>query len=507
MTKKTKKQKKDNNLQPRPPVVVILGHVDHGKTSLIEKIKEMKILEKESGGITQHIGAYEIEHNEQKITFIDTPGHEAFDSMRSRGASVADIAILVVAADEGVKTQTKEAITHIKKAGLPFIVALNKIDKPTANVEMVKRELLQNKVEVESMGGKVPLVEVSAETGQGIKDFLELILLVAEIEELKGDLTQPAQGVIIEAYLDNQRGPTATFLVRNGILKKDDIIGTPSSTGKAKVLEDFMGESINKALPSMPATVIGLIEVPRTGETFQVYSSLELAETNLEKQKSKREFGEILFVEPTQKVLNIILKADVLGSIEAIQGVLTNLPQEKVILRILKKGIGEISESDVKLARSAKAKIIGFRVKIGSQIAHLANRQKIKVMNFEVIYELTQAVRQLMQKTIDFKVVRQDIGKVKVLVLFRTEKRRQIIGGKVFEGEIRKGTRIEVRRLVGEEEKVIGKGKLITLQRNKKEAEKLVKGEECGLLYESDAKVQEGDIMIFYIEEQEREDI
>jgi len=276
MTKET--QEKKEGLQMRPPVVVVLGHVDHGKSSILEAVKDFKITAKEAGGITQHIGAYEVEHQGKKITFIDTPGHEAFSAIRSRGAKAADIAILVVAGEEGMKPQTKEAIFHIKKAGIPFIVAINKIDKAEANPEKVKRELSQNDVLVESMGGKIPSIETSAKTGQGVEGLLELILLVAEMEELKGDVEKPGEGVVIEAYLDAQRGPTATLLLRDGVLQQGDIVGTRSTSGKVKVLEDFQGNLLEKALPSTPCIVLGFENVPQVGEKFEVYSDLELAQ-------------------------------------------------------------------------------------------------------------------------------------------------------------------------------------------------------------------------------------
>ncbi|MBU0476419.1 translation initiation factor IF-2 [Patescibacteria group bacterium] len=491
-------QQNQNKLIARPPVVVVLGHVDHGKSSILQAIKNFKILEKESGGITQHIGAYEIEHQDRKITFIDTPGHEAFSQIRSRGAKVADIAVLVVAAEEGVKPQTKEAISIIKKAEIPFIVAINKIDKPEADPEKVKRELSKEDILVESMGGEVPLVEVSAKTGKGISDLLEIVLLVADMEGLEADISKPARGVIIEAYLDNLRGPTATLLLSEGRLEPGQIIGTFSAFGKIKILEDFQGNSIPEALPSQPVIVLGLEEVPRVGEEFKFFSNLEEARTNL--QALKKEAQEVpLSVdskESEKRVLNIIIIADVLGSLEAIEQVLGNIPQEKVALRILKAQVGEITESDVKAAKRARAKILGFRVKANSVAKSLADRENIKIMQFEVIYELVEGVRNYMERMVKSEMTREDLGKMKILAIFRTEKNRQILGGRIIEGEIRKGTQIEVMR--GEE--IIGKGKLINLQRNKKDAEKILKGDECGILYEGSVKAEEGDVLLIYTE-------
>jgi len=495
-----KEQSLPNKIE-RPPVVVVLGHIDHGKSSLLEAIKDLKITEKESGGITQHIGAYQIEHRGKSITFIDTPGHEAFSAMRSRGAKVADIAILVVAADEGVKAQTKEALSHIKKTGLPLIVAINKIDKPEADAKKVKRELSQENILVESIGGKVPSVEVSAKTGQGIDDLLELILLVAEMEQLEADRALPGQGVVIEAYLDSQKGPTATLLLNNGILKAGDIIATASSFGKAKNLENFQRTIVKEASSSMPVIVFGFENVPRVGEKFKVFSDIDSAKNYL--QKAEKEISTVFSVEPGQRVLNLILKADVLGSLEAIEEILKELPQEKVILRILKSGVGEINESDIKLVKGTKAKVLGFRVKTNPIAQMLAEREKVKIMHFEVIYDLVEEIRKIMGRVIEAKAVRIDLGKIKISEIFRTEKNRQILGGKVIEGEIKKGTLAEIFR--GEEK--TGQGKIINLQRDKKDAQSAKKGEECGLLYEGEIKVEEGDVLLIYTEEKRKEEL
>jgi len=487
-------------LVPRPPVVVILGHIDHGKTSLLSSIRKLEFTPGKPGGlITQHIGAFEIEKDGKKITFIDTPGHEAFSQMRSRGAKVADIAILVVDATQGIQAQTKEAITHAKLAGIPMIIAINKIDLPTANPEKVKRELKEKGILVEDFGGKVPVVKTSAKTGQGIEELLELILLVAEMKNLKADISKLATGVIVEAYLDPRRGPTATLILNEGILKLGDIIATPSTLGKAKILEDFQQKRIVIALPSQPAILIGFGKVPRVGETLKAFPDLEIAQEYLKVGEEKR-IPEVLEIKPEQRVLNLILKTDVLGSIEAIEEVLKKLPREKVILRILKSEVGEVNESDIELARSGRAFILGFRVGTNPIAKNLAQREKIKILNFEVIYDLVEEMRKLMEKISKPEVVRIDLGKVKVSVDFWKEKNRQIIGGRVIEGVVEKGALIEILREKG----VRGKGKMINLQRNKKDIERAPKGEEVGILYESrtpEEKIQVGDTLIFYKEE------
>jgi translation initiation factor IF-2 len=471
-------------------------------TSILDYIRKTHVAEKEAGGITQHIGAYQIEHQGKKITFIDTPGHEAFSAMRSRGAKVADIVVLVIAAEEGVKPQTKEAISHIKKSDIPLIVALNKIDKPEANPEKVKRELSREDILVEDLGGKIPSVELSAKTGQGISELLDLILLLAEMENLETDLEKPAEGVVIEAYLDRLRGPTATLILNNGVLKPGQIIGTPSVFGKIKKLEDFQGFSIPEAFPSQPAIVLGFENVPKVGENFKVFPDLESAKSYL-KIPEKKEAPEVFKIGPEQKVLNLILKTDVLGSIEAIEEVLKGIPQEKVLLRILKSEVGEINESDLKFAKGAQALILGFRTKINPAAKILAEREKVKILTFEVIYDLVEKIRKFMEKIVTPTIVREELGKVKVLAIFLSGKNRQIVGGKVIEGEIKKGALIEVIR----EEQTIGKGKLINLQRDKKDVEKVIKGKDCGILFEGNVKIEKGDILLIYTQEKRKPEI
>jgi translation initiation factor IF-2 len=499
-----KSEQKNESLVVRPPVVVVLGHVDHGKTSLLNTIRQLQFTgEKPGGAITQHVGAYEIDHNGKKITFIDTPGHEAFSAMRARGAQVADIAILVIDASDAVRPQTKEAINVIKKADISMIVALNKIDKPTADPEKIKRDLSKIDVFVESMGGKIPSVEVSAKAKQGINELLELILLVAEMSDLKADIKVPAEGVVIESYLDRAKGPIATLIVTNGILNKKDIIGTSSAMAKIKNLEDFQGKSIEKAYPSQPAIVLGYERCPGVGERFKQYQSVEEAEEYIKRKENKKSSISVITVEPDQKILNIVLKVDVSGSLEAIENVLKGLPQERIILRILKAEVGDINDSDIKIAETSKSQIIGFRVKIdrsAMQGLKKDKEKKVKIKTFDIIYDLIQEVRQMMEKTLEPEVVRHDIGKVKTLVVFWGEKNRQIVGGKVISGEIRKGLKIEVFR----DEKKVGSGKIINLQRSKKDIEKLVKGDECGILFEGNTKIQEKDILVFYTEERKR---
>ena len=502
MPKKPKKQ--PNNFQPKPPVVVILGHVDHGKTSILDYIRQTKVAEKEAGGITQHIGAYQIEEQGKKITFIDTPGHEAFSAMRSRGAKVADIAVLVMAAEEGIKPQTKEAITHIKKTGIPLIVALNKIDKKEAQPEKLKKELSGNDIIVESLGGQVPSINLSAKTGQGIDKLLEMIILVAEMEELKSRTDQSASGVVIESYQDPQRGATATLLVKEGTLKNKGIIGTDSTSGRIKTMEDFQLQPLEKATASAPVIITGFNQVPQVGEKFFVFDTLEEAQVRVAKKTAKRkERKEVFVFDPEKKILNIILKADVQGSLEAIRESLKSIPSEEVILRILKNEVGEINESDIKLAESAQAKIIGFRIKASSVIQELAQQRKIKILLFEVIYELIQGVREMLSQLLKPEIIKNVIGQVKILALFHSEKDRQIIGGRVTSGQVKKGALIDVIR----ESKKIGQARLIQLQRNKKDAQEVAKGQECGIMLESQTTIEKGDVLEIYQEEKKKREI
>lgn len=512
------KSNEKSNFQSRPPVVVILGHVDHGKTSILDYIKKTKVAEKESGGITQHIGAYQVEHPvkipsaptgqvNKKITFIDTPGHEAFSAMRSRGAKVADLAVLVVAADEGVKPQTEEAIEHIVHLNLPFVVALNKADKPGVIPERVKKQLADKGVLVESLGGKVPLVMTSAKTGLGIDELLEMILLLAEMEDLKADYSVPGCGIIIESFLDPKRGPTTTLLVQNGTLFLKDVIATESTYGTAKGMEDFKGEPIEKAEPSTPVRLTGLVEVPPLGEEWQVMESQETAKAKSsqkgELEKKKREPAQVLDISPEQKVFNVVLKADVFGSLEALRQVLQTIPQEEVVLRIIAGEVGEVGEADVKLADSAKAIIFGFRVKSNQIANNLAQRTGVHIFNFDIIYELVKSVREQMARQLEPEVVRHNLGEAKILAVFKQDGSRQIIGGRVSKGKIERGMQAEVFR--GDEK--IGKGKITQLQINKVDVEICQKDKECGMLFEGEPKIEKGDILVMFKEEKKRREL
>jgi len=492
--------KKNENLITRPPVVVIMGHIDCGKTSLLDKIRKTNIQEKESGGITQHIGAYQVEKDGKKITFIDTPGHEAFCQMRSRGAETADIAILVIDSCKGVQDQTKEVIACIKSVNIPVIVALNKIDKSASDINRAKLELQQKDILVESFGGNVPSVEVSAKTGKGIQDLLDMILLVAEMEDFKTDTSKSAKGAIIESYIDNKKGPLATLILKEGILSVGDIIATPSTTGKVKSLENFQGKKITKIYPSDPALLLGLEGLPMVGEKFEQFKSLDEAKNQI--KKPEKITIEKVEAQPEQKTLNLIIKVDVIGSIEAVYDILKQIPQEKVILNFLKIEAGNVNENDIKLAKDSNAFILGFRVKktpIAKKLL-LKDNMNVVVINFEIIYELVETVRKLMEKSLSLETVRTNFGKMEVLVTFWGKKKRQIIGGKIIEGMIKKGTLIEVTR----NDEVIDQGRMINLQRKKKDIEEAKTGEKVGILYEGSKKIEEGDVLVIYSKRKEK---
>jgi len=475
----------------RAPVVVILGHVDHGKSSLLEAIKDFKITSKESGGITQHIGAYEIEHDGNKITFIDTPGHEAFSCMRSRGANVADIAILVVAAEESIKPQTKEAIECVKSANIPMILAINKIDKPEANAQKVKNDLLKEQIIVEELGGDVPVVETSATEKKGIKELLELILLMADMHDFKADLSTSAQGVVIESHLDTKRGITATLLIKNGTLKIQSIIATNTAFGKVKIMEDFNGKSVSGAEASKPVVVIGFEKMPCIGEEFMECKDTDEAKACMVEKKQEK-------IMSNGKVLNIILRADVLGSLEALEGMINALPKDDIRVQVIKSGAGPITEEDIQTAVTSNSHIFGFKSKPNNLAERLASQKKIQIKTYDIIYELIDEIKKIMRTELSDETVRKDLGRLKILKVFRTEKDKQIIGGRIIEGEVIEDLKLEVYR---NKEKV-GEGSISgPIQKEKRTIEKGQVDDEIGMLYKGSIKIEEGDVLHFYVDE------
>lgn len=504
MAKKVVK-KEETPKSARPPVVVVMGHIDHGKTKILDYIRKTKVAEKESGGITQAIGAYEIEHQGRRITFIDTPGHEAFSKMRSRGAVAADIAILVVASDEGVKPQTKEAISIIKNARLPFAVALNKIDKPEAEPERVKKELADNDVLVEGWGGQTPIVEVSAKTGQGIDQLLEIILLLADLENLVLNQEREAEGVFIESHMDPKRGTTATLLLLDGKLERGNYLLINNSFETIKILENFKGEAIQNAVASTPVVVAGLSKIPVVGDAFKIFKNKNEAQDFITKNLKEKVAlpEEKIETEPGEEKINfnVILKTDVAGSKEAIEEALQKMSYLGISTRILKSEVGDINESDVKLALGSKnVTIIGFKVSLGSAAEELAKNNIIRIVQSDIIYDVLEKIKQHMEDMLPSEIKRVDLGKARILAIFKRERNKQIVGGRVEEGNLKKGAFLEIKRH-GE---TIGKGKILQLEQQKTKVDSVRTGNEFGLMAESDIQIQEKDEIAAYEEEKVR---
>jgi translation initiation factor IF-2 len=500
-------KEKDEELINRPPIIVVMGHVDHGKTKLLDAIRSTDVVAGESGGITQHIGAYQVVRKDQKITFIDTPGHEAFTAMRSRGAKVADIAILVVAADDGVKPQTIEAFRIIEASKIPFIVAINKIDKPDADINKTKQDL-SSKLNIipEDWGGKTVCVPVSALEKTGIDDILDMVLLSAEMEasNLKANPDSKAVGTVVESNIDKGAGPVATVLVQNGTLRVgDQLCYNGVIYGKVKSLKNYRGEEIEEADPSTPARVLGLKMLPEVGDVLEVGEGEKLRVKKITaKNKSENQTISNIEIEDDSSKLNLIIKSDFLGSAEAIEESLMKINTKKIKVKILHKGLGNVNEGDVKRAEDSNAQIIGFNVKIQPQTENLIREKNVKVNVFSIIYDLIKYVKLEMKNIYKPQVIRKDLGRVKVLAIFRTENSLQIVGGKVVEGVIESNSLVEIWR--GEE--FIDKGKVEKVQAGKQDVNQVEKGQECGLKYEGKPLVQVDDILHFYKEEEEEID-
>ncbi len=499
------------NLVERPPIVTVMGHVDHGKTSLLDAIRNTIETTKEAGGITQHIGASLAEINGKKITFLDTPGHEAFTSMRARGASITDIAILVVAADDGVKPQTIEAINHAKAANVPIIVAVNKIDKETANIDKVKQELTEHNVLAEDWGGDTIFVPVSAKKQMGIEELLEMILLVAEMQELKANPNRNARGTIIEAKLDKSRGPVATVLVQKGTLKKGDTVLVGASFGKIRAMFNSLGKKINQAGPSIPVEILGLSETPLAGDILISMDSEKDAKTIAEKRKEKFrtenmnatskvslddlynriQLGEV-------KDLNIILKADVRGSIEAIKQSFEKLSIKEVKVNIIHSGVGGINESDINLASASNAIVIGFNVRPSIQATELAKRENVDIRTYNIIYSAIEDLKQAITGMLDpeYKEVVQ--GRAEVRATFKVPNIGIVAGVYVLNGKITRKSKIRLLR----NDIVIHEGDITSLKRFKDDASELNTGFEGGVGIEKYNDIKEGDIIEAYIMEE-----
>jgi len=494
----------EGDLESRPPIVTIMGHVDHGKTSLLDAIRHANVVAGEAGGITQHIGAYQVEQNGSKITFIDTPGHAAFTAMRARGAQATDIAILVVAADDSVMPQTIESINHAKAAGVPIIVAINKIDKPAANAQKVRTELLQHEVFVESMGGETLDVEVSAKNGTNLDKLLEAILLQAEILDLKANPNRTAEGVVVEAQLDRGRGAVATVLVQTGTLKPGQIIVAGDQWGRVRALVNDKGDHVKEAGPSMPVEVLGLSGTPAAGDKFAVVENesraREISEYRQRLAREKqvaRQTGSRGSLEQMMNQLQnsglkefpLLIKGDVQGSIEAIAGALEKLGTDEVRVRIVHSGAGAITESDISLAEASNAAIIGFNVRANAQARSLAERQGIEIRYYNIIYDLVDDVKAAMSGLLSPERRETFLGYAEILEVFNITKVGKVAGCRVTEGKVERGAGVRLVR----DNVVIHEGKLKTLKRFKDEVSEVNVGQECGMAFENYEDIRAGD--------------
>ena len=505
-----KEEEEDESLLvSRPPVVCVMGHVDHGKTSLLDCIRNTHVTDREAGGITQHIGAYVVTINGQKITFLDTPGHEAFTAMRMRGANATDIAILVVAADDGVMPQTIEAINHAKAAGVEIIVAINKIDKPSANVERVKQELSEYELIPEDWGGSTIFVPVSAHTGEGIDTLLEMILLTAEVEELKANPKRRARGLVIEAELDKGKGPVATILVQKGTLKVGDSIAAGACSGKVRAMMDDKGKRVKEAGPSTPVEILGLSDVPNAGEILvatendkeaKSFAATFVSENKnrlLEETKAKMSLDDLFsqIQAGNLKELPIIVKADVQGSVEAVKQSLVKLSNEEVVVKVIHGGVGAITESDVSLASASNAIIIGFNVRPDATAKTIADQEGVDVRLYKVIYQAIEDVEAAMKGMLDPVYEEKVIGHAEVRQTFKASGVGTIAGGYVLDGIFQRNCKVRITR--GEEQ--IYEGNLASLKRFKDDVKEVKAGYECGLVFEDFNDIQEEDKVEAYI--------
>jgi translation initiation factor IF-2 len=502
-----RKEDLPEQLKPRPPVVTIMGHVDHGKTMLLDAIRKTNVVEGEAGGITQHIGAYDVQLENGHVVFIDTPGHEAFTAMRARGAQVTDVVVLVVAADDGVMPQTKEAIDHARAAKVPIVVAINKIDKPNANPEKVKKDLADYSLVPEKWGGNTLFAEVSAKQKTGIMELLELILLQAEVLELKANPDKSVRGVIIEAKLDKGRGPVATLLVQEGTLKTGDVFIAGSQYGRVRAMLNDKGQKIEEARPSIPVEVVGFTDVPEAGETFIVISEERMAkQISLYRQEKMREkelskLSKVSLEELYEQIkkgevkeLNVIIKADVQGSIEAVKEAFKKLSTDVVKVNILHDGVGGITETDVNLASASNAIIIGFNVRPGSKSQALAEQEHVDMRTYSIIYDAIDDIKKALEGLLEPTYKEHLLGRAEVIALFNIHKVGQVVGGIVLDGKVVRGSHARLLR----DNVVIYDGRISSLKRFKEDTKDCVQGLECGIKIENFNDIKLGDIIESY---------
>lgn len=506
--KKKKEQKKDVKKDaPRPPIIAVMGHVDHGKTTLLDNIRKTRVTAKEAGGITQHIGASCVKYQGQTLVFLDTPGHEAFTAMRARGAKVTDLAILVVAADDGIKPQTVEALNHAKSAGVPIIVAINKIDKPDAKPDRVRQQLSDYGLVPEEWGGDTVMVEIAAKTGQNVDQLLEMIILVAEMEELKADPTVRPEGTVVEANLDKGKGPVATVIVQQGTLRKGNIIYTESAWGRIRAMINDRGKVVDSAPPSTPVEILGLTNVPQPGETFRIIDSEReardiMSQNEIEKReqelnKTRRLTLEELYEKmQTEEIpqLNIVLKCDVQGSLEVFHTTLTKMSAEAVTLNIVHEGVGRISESDVMLASASDAIVIGFNVRPDNNAKRVAESEGVQIRLYQVIYDVLDDVKAAMEGMLEPELREHTLGQAEIREMFRVPKVGNIAGCRVTEGLVRRNAKVRLIR----DGIVYWSGELSSLKHFKDDVREIKAGNECGLSFEKFQDFKVGDVIEVY---------
>lgn len=485
----------ETTVVPRPPVIVVMGHVDHGKSSLLDYIRKSNIVSGEAGGITQHIGAYEVVHeyegSKRKITFLDTPGHAAFTAIRSRGAKVADIGILVVSAEDGVKAQTLEARDSIEKAGIPYVVAMNKIDKPNADKNRTHASLIEHGIYVEGMGGTIPWIPVSAKTGEGIKDLLDTLLLLSDVQLLVGDHTARAEGTVIEAHHDPKRGTAATIVIKNGTLTKGQFVCAGKALAPVRIMEDAYGKNLDSATFSTPVRLVGFDALPEVGCTIVVSNSKKEAES-MRVEQPVINATQWSNDSDTRLLIPLIIKCDVIGSLEAIEGAIDAYTNDRVIVRIVQKGIGAISENDLNVAlTSPHSLIIAFNVGTESSAKDLALQSGTTIHEFNIIYRLTEWLSEKIQEMTPKRKEKHVSGSAKILKRFSETKHIKTIGCKVVSGSIESGKKVKIDRR-GEE---IGTGTITTLQVARQVVQVVTEGNECGMQLETEAEIHEGDLL------------
>ena len=480
----------------RHPVVVVMGHIDHGKSTLLDYIRKTNIVDSEAGGITQHLSAYVVEHNSKEnglkyITFLDTPGHAAFQKMRLRGADVADVAILVVSAEEGVKPQTLEALASIKAAGIPYVVAINKIDKPNANVDRTKNSLIENEIYIEGMGGDIPYAPISAKAGTGVDELLDLVLLTAELAELKGDTSLPAEGVIIESTLDKKRGTGATLIVKNGTLRSGTFVVSGHAFAPVRIMEDFRGASLKEAGLSIPVRIIGFTDVPVVGSTFITCATKKEAEVLVRAHiEAVGKIGmQTEHVQSKLPVVPIIIKADTVGSLEAIEHEIAKISQERIIIRVVEKTVGGVTENDVKnVSATANGIIIGFNTPVDRQAKDIAERIGVEIITFDIIYKLAEWLEGAITKRTPLETIDVKTGDAKILKVFSVQRHTHVLGGRVLDGVLKVGETLKVMRRDLE----IGRGTLKNLQQQKANTKEVSTGE-FGMELDTKAEIMPGD--------------